>query len=92
MARAITGRGRLALRCDRGGHHLDFGGLLQRQRLPDRRAESENYGLYLVQTIDAASLDLYAGWRRFTYSDRTGTSYQDADGFLSAAALPSERG
>lgn len=45
-------------------------------------AESENYGVYLVQTIDAASLDLYAGWRRFTYSDRTGTSYQDADSFL----------
>jgi hypothetical protein len=45
-------------------------------------AKSENYGLYLVQTIDAASLDLYAGWRRFAYSDRTGTSYQDADGFL----------
>jgi hypothetical protein len=45
-------------------------------------AESENYGLYLVQTIDAASLDLYAGWRRFTYGDRTGTSYQNADGFL----------
>jgi Gram-negative porin len=45
-------------------------------------ADSENYGLYLVQTIDAASLDLYAGWRRFSYGDRTGTSYQDADGFL----------
>jgi hypothetical protein len=45
-------------------------------------AESENYGLYLVQTIDAASLDLYAGWRRFAYSDRSGISYQDADGFL----------
>jgi hypothetical protein len=45
-------------------------------------AKSENYGLYLVQTIDAASLDLYAGWRRFGYSDRTGISYQDADGFL----------
>lgn len=45
-------------------------------------ANSENFGLYAVQTIDAASLDLYAGWRRFTYSDRTGTSYQDADGFL----------
>jgi hypothetical protein len=45
-------------------------------------AKSENYGLYLVQTIDAASLDLYAGWRRFAYSDRSATSYQDADGFL----------
>jgi hypothetical protein len=45
-------------------------------------ARSENHGLYLVQTIDGASVDLYAGWRRFTYGDRTGTSYQDADGFL----------
>jgi hypothetical protein len=45
-------------------------------------AKSENYGLYLVQTIDAASLDLYAGWRRFSYSDRTGVFYQDADSFL----------
>lgn len=45
-------------------------------------AKSENIGLYAVQTIDAASLDLYAGWRRFAYSDRSGTSYQDADSFL----------
>lgn len=45
-------------------------------------AKSENFGLYAVQTIDSASLDLYAGWRRFAYSDRTGTSYQDADSFL----------
>jgi hypothetical protein len=45
-------------------------------------AKTENYGIYAVQTIDAASLDLYAGWRRFTYSDRTSTSYQDADSFL----------
>ena len=45
-------------------------------------AESQNHGIYLVQTIDAASLDLYAGWRRFSYSDRSDTSYQDADGFL----------
>lgn len=45
-------------------------------------AESENYGVYVVQTIDAASLDLYAGWRRFTYSDTIGNSYQDADGFM----------
>lgn len=45
-------------------------------------AKTENYGLYAVQTIDAASLDIYAGWRAFTYSDRTGNSYQDAAGFL----------
>lgn len=45
-------------------------------------AKTENYGLYAVQTIDSASLDVYAGWRRFTYSDNTGISYQDADGLL----------
>jgi hypothetical protein len=45
-------------------------------------ARTGHYGLYAVQTIDDASLDLYAGWRTFSYSDRTGTSYQDADGVL----------
>jgi hypothetical protein len=38
-----------------------------------------------VQSFDDASLDLYAGWRRFTYSDRLGGSYQDADGVLIGA-------
>jgi len=45
-------------------------------------AKTENYGLYAVQTIDAASLDIYAGWRRLTYSDKIGNSYQDAAGLL----------
>jgi hypothetical protein len=48
-------------------------------------ARTENYGLYAVQSIDASSIDLYAGWRRFTYSDRLGTAYQDADGLLIGA-------
>ena len=48
-------------------------------------ARTENYGLYAVQTIDAASIDVYAGWRRFKYSDRLGDSYQDADGVLVGA-------
>ncbi len=48
-------------------------------------ARTINYGLYAVQTIDAASIDLYAGWRRFTYSDNSGGTYQDADGFLAGA-------
>ena len=48
-------------------------------------ARTENYGLYAVQTIDSASVDLYAGWRRFTYSDRLGNSYQDANGILVGA-------
>jgi hypothetical protein len=48
-------------------------------------ARTENYGLYAVQSIDSVSIDLYAGWRRFTYSDRLGGSYQDADGILIGA-------
>lgn len=48
-------------------------------------ARTENYGLYAVQSVDAPSIDLYAGWRRFTYSDRLGTAYQDADGLLIGA-------
>lgn len=48
-------------------------------------ARTENYGLYAVQSIDATSIDLYAGWRRFTYRDRLGSAYQDADGLLIGA-------
>jgi hypothetical protein len=48
-------------------------------------ARKENFGLYALQSIDAASLDLYAGWRRFTCSDRLGNSYKDADGILIGA-------
>jgi len=48
-------------------------------------ARTENYGVYAVQTIDALSVDLYASWRRFTYGDRTGVDYQDADGILAGA-------
>ena len=48
-------------------------------------ATTENYGIYAVQSIDSLSLDLYAGWRRFTYSDLSGTTYQDADGILVGA-------
>jgi hypothetical protein len=51
----------------------------------DAGARTENYGIYAVQSFDDASLDLYAGWRRFTYSDRLGGSYQDADGVLIGA-------
>lgn len=45
-------------------------------------AKTENYGFYAVQDIDDLSLNLYFGWRRFTYSDRQGVGYQDADGIL----------
>ncbi len=48
-------------------------------------ARTENYGLYAVQSINSASVDLYAGWRRFTYRDNSGRTYQDADGILVGA-------
>lgn len=48
-------------------------------------ARTKNYGFYAVQTLDSASIDLYAGWRRFTYGDRLDNSYQDADGILIGA-------
>jgi hypothetical protein len=48
-------------------------------------ARTENYGLYAVQSLDPVSIDLYAGWRHFTYSDELGGTYQDADGILIGA-------
>jgi hypothetical protein len=45
-------------------------------------AKTENWGIYAVQDIDSLSMNLYAGWRQFTYSDNSGTGYQDADGVL----------
>jgi hypothetical protein len=48
-------------------------------------ARTENYGVYAVQTFDAASVDVYAGVRMFTYSDNLGGSYQDAYGVLTGA-------
>ncbi len=45
-------------------------------------ARTENYGLYAVQSLEDASIDVYAGWRRFTYSDELGVGYQNADGIL----------
>lgn len=48
-------------------------------------AKTENYGVYAVQSFDDLSLDIYAGWRTFTYSDLLGNSYQDASGVLVGA-------
>ena len=45
-------------------------------------AETENYGVYGVQSIDALSIDVYGGVRKFTYDDDGPTSYQDAYGVL----------
>ena len=48
-------------------------------------SRTQNYGIYGVQSFDAFSLDLYAGWRRLSYRDTTGISYQDADAILIGA-------
>jgi hypothetical protein len=48
-------------------------------------AKTENYGVYAVQDIDAWSVNLYVGWRKFKYSDTLGNSYRDADGLLVGA-------
>jgi hypothetical protein len=45
-------------------------------------AKTENWGIYAVQDIDSLSMNVYAGWRRMTYSDNLGTGYQDTDGVL----------
>jgi hypothetical protein len=45
-------------------------------------SKTENWGIYAVQDIDSLSLNLYAGWRTFTYSDTLGSGYQNATGVL----------
>jgi hypothetical protein len=45
-------------------------------------ARTENYGVYAVQSIDALSIDVYGGVRKFTYEDNLGGTYQDAYGVL----------
>ena len=45
-------------------------------------AKTENYGVYAVQTFDDQSIDVYAGLRKFTYSDEQDITYQDAYGVL----------
>lgn len=66
---------------DMGATALSVDYYLGRDFLSDG-ARTENYGVYAVQTIDAFSLDLYGGVRKFTYSDDLGTDYQDAYGLL----------
>jgi len=41
-------------------------------------SESMMLGLGVIQDIDAANLEVYAGWRGFSYEDRTGVDYLDA--------------
>ncbi len=48
-------------------------------------ATSEAVGISAVQSFDAYSIDVHAGWRRFMYSDDLPGSYEDADGLLVGA-------
>ena len=48
-------------------------------------SNTENYGFYAVQSFDDLSLDVYTGVRRFQFDDTSGTTYQDATGFLFGA-------
>lgn len=48
-------------------------------------SDTENYGIYAVQTFDDLSLDVYTGIRRFNYSDTSGRDYQGATGVLIGA-------
>ena len=42
-------------------------------------SESRMWGLGVMQRIERVNLDLFAGYRRFSYSDRTPTTYRHAD-------------
>lgn len=66
---------------DAGATSISVDYYLGRDFLSDG-ARTENYGVYAVQTLDALSLDLYGGVRKFTYSDDLGSGYQDAYGVL----------
>lgn len=46
-----------------------------------RGDDSFMWGLAVIQEIEAARLEVYAGWRAFTYSDRSPVSYLDAGAF-----------
>ncbi len=50
-------------------------------------ARTENYGVYAVYSLESIPLNLYGGWRRFSYSDFSGTTFQDADSLLVGARL-----
>lgn len=48
-------------------------------------AQTETYGLSVVQSFDDYWLDIYASVLRYKYSDQSGLSYQDATGVLLGA-------
>jgi hypothetical protein len=47
--------------------------------------EAEAWGLAIVQDFDTANVEAYFGYRNYSYSDTTATSYEDADGMILGA-------
>lgn len=47
--------------------------------------ESDSWGIGIVQDFDAANVEAYLGYRDYSYSDTTATSYQDASSFIIGA-------
>jgi len=45
------------------------------------------WGVDFVQNIDAAALELYAGYRVFEYDDNTTASYEEVDFFIAGARI-----
>lgn len=48
-------------------------------------SDSDLWGVSFVQKIDAANMELYAGYRDYSFSDTSGTLYQDMDSWLLGA-------
>jgi len=46
---------------------------------------SESYGIALVQDFDRQNIEAYIGYRDYSYSDTSGTSYQDASSYIFGA-------
>ena len=46
---------------------------------------SDTIGVGIVQNIDAADMEIYAGYRRHGYSDASPTTYQDIDSYMLGA-------
>lgn len=48
-------------------------------------SHSDMWGVSIVQRVDAANLELYAGYREYAFSDRSGNSYDDLTSVLIGA-------
>ena len=46
---------------------------------------SEMYGIGIMQGFDDANIEAYFGYRNYSYSDNSATSYQDASSLILGA-------